>query len=1242
MVNPVQGSGNVMQKRGKLAAYKADLLAHKDGTGFRQRAESVDMHPPLAIISSSTDVQGVLEDIENFLLNDDAFASIGDNINSFGMYNVGDPGLPTVESCFAAAFASARISFRGGIIQLKAGQYNFTSTVTLPVGTSLIGELGGTILNATTANPIFKISSGNVETIRLAPAIYADGSQQTKLYNLSFFDAFGDTNPYLNLSTIIQCERGSHLRVERCTAFGKIGPVGSPPPTTRFFISYDTTTLSTRNSILQIENCQVSGVQQVVDFDIETGKNNKLLIKNNRFWVSGRLGVGVAARYTSAVAFKACNANLSHNQIWFGLDSGTPTLQTIETAFACYDPGSTVRNLTIVGNQGFYTDSTLADQDNRLIAEDNNGLSLCRAAISGNVMGGASDSNNWFIVVGDGSQSVGDINGEFAIQNIVKYFYEMNAGDEHGGIIIYVKPGSYTIDDETIFETPATGTRKGLPVALIGISDNGNFPTINFDVAAPTVGGQEMMFSHHIENIYFNGGSNYYKIMVRNAFANPDLRTPFFRNIIIKNCAFNNCSIGILSSFAAAGIEYMKDEVFIEDCQFSNTAVISNLADPTTMIAIKPTRKNGNIYIKRCYTVYGEWRGNFFAFDTTNQDTKKMIELEISDCIYTTLDCTTPLSFPVNIQDVKSAIIKNNIFDASASADEPSLVVLVTGGTNDTAKTELVFTNNYIKGGGLNPPVGLGSYYFDAQTIMHNTFEDLSYGVYCLVDYNPTAAPDEFDTINMEIDYNRCIIGANSYGFVLIGRGATATSNTVNGKITVNNNTIDCQDKAGAVGYSITSINNVYGIIVVGINSTDNISVEVSKNNINQFKGYEGTSPEIEVVIGVVGAINSKVCKNDITFTNASVARDFFGIYVSPASPSTGWSINNQMTDISENSIMSSASAILLNEVSMIYVRNTDNMTITKNRLRRISGSITWFINGISTGLGSTNGVITDNILGEALSNGGIKYKGVAHNNVRSYVARNKNQTLIQEIDCTDFKQYGYNRNTAQPYSSACLMWKSNAKVMATSPTNRNVNQLHILRDGINGDGFELNIATWTQLKEGLYYTNAYGDSANLTQTYSPCMNYAAYNPGIHYKHQIIIPLRLPNFIKITKIEIPIFWKNMNPITARTVGATGSLICGNDTDNIAKIEYITDNGVWGAGVGTTAAVTAAGGEATLNLYTNCSVYVNPTRNTTGSGANDSLTTVNCYVVLGLFVAGVITTVDLLYFAIPHAKVTYIY
>jgi len=1248
MVKPVTGSGNVMQQRGKLGAYKQDLLAHRDGTGFRQDATTVDMNPQLTFFPSAT-VQGTLEAIETFLLNDDAFVSIGDNVNSFGMFNVGAAGYPTIESCFAGALATLRLSYRGGIIQLKAGRYNFQNTVTLPPGISVIGELSGTVINADTANPIFKISESEAETIRVAPSVTADGSKQNKLYNLTFFDSFGGANPNLNLSTFITCERGSNLRVEQCAVFGKIGAAGSPPPTTRFFISYDTGTTSALNSILYLENNHIAAVQQIVDFDTEVARDNKLYVRNNRFLVSGRLGVPITNQATSAVTFRVCDATLSHNQIWFGLDIAPPSLQTIRTAFSCYDKGSSsaIKNMVVVGNQGHFFDDTLTDNDNRLLSEDNDGLEFVRSAISGNTMGGASDFN-WCVVVGDGVDSVGDINGEYALQNLVKYFYNMNLGSGHGGVTVFLRHGSYTIDDNAIFEPPATTTATGLPLALIGLNENGNFPTINFNVSVPDTNGQEMMFGHHIENVYFDGGSNYYKVMIRNEFANPDTRTPFFRNVVIKNCSFNNCSIDFISAAASAVTnEYMKNEILIEGCQFSNTAVISNMASPEDMFAITCNNKNGKIVIRKCHTISAQWRGLFFTFDSaTATDTAANCQVYIDNCVITTVDMPGGvLDYVVNVQDIKTFYFTNNTLDlASVAFGTEANGLFIKFNTDSSYEALCNITNNNFKGNN-GTVLNYAASIFGAEklNVSKNTFRNFYHCVGCSIMYFGTSTT--LHALSFNINENRFIAGSRSYGFVLVTNvHAGALTNVLTGEVNVINNSLDYTSQ-GVSFPTVTNLDNMKAPINLSVKSpivtgTDDIQVNVKNNKIREFNATLSTVTYTECCISVMGANSCNIVANDIDFRNTSSAGEFDAIYVSNNGVgSTGAPLSNinAMATIHQNRVVMTNSTGA-NE-TYIFARNVGKVQITENFLNKSGGSNALYnIKAYSEGDLSLNpystmdGVIVDNILDVNATNDlKLKDSSWQFNKVKLTVGMNKNLSVNKEIDCTHFRVYGYNRinGSANGQEHAAIMWRDNSLV-STSPSDK---QIHIINDGL--DGYGVAGAGWTTLPDGLYWTNATTDTATSPSLPNNITDYS--KVGAENKHQVIVPISIPDFCRIERIRIPIYLRNDSIFVSRTLVAGASALVGNHVGVLTQRIYELS-----------AAASFANTSTVVGTLSNAAFALDSTftdffDRLTGTVDSTPLpTSLELYVVISLQVSGTYTPVNDFYFAIPYVGVTYAY
>src|SRR5690554_536066 len=129
------GSGR-QKEGGFLAVHKQDFKAHIDGTekDYNHSAESINMSPPIDIFNNllnAETLQETLEKMANVLANSgQGFISIGDGYEA-GDFNVGDPGIATLNDAFAHAFATDRLQ-NGGIILLKAGTYYLYQNVQVP------------------------------------------------------------------------------------------------------------------------------------------------------------------------------------------------------------------------------------------------------------------------------------------------------------------------------------------------------------------------------------------------------------------------------------------------------------------------------------------------------------------------------------------------------------------------------------------------------------------------------------------------------------------------------------------------------------------------------------------------------------------------------------------------------------------------------------------------------------------------------------------------------------------------------------------------------------------------------------------------------------------------------------------------------------------------------------------------------------------------------------------------------
>lgn len=1218
-----------LQQRGRLALYKSDMISHQSGGGFRQAADTVDMDPLLAYFTQST-VQDVLAAMETFMINDDAFVSIGDGINSFGTFNVADPVYSTIEACFAAAFLTLRLSATtGGVVFVKSGQYDFINTVSLPAGVSVMGDVGGTIFNAQSPNAIFRIPECPTAVVRPFPNKETDGGQVTRIYNVTFFDALGDAVPQLETSRFLFCNRGCNLSVENCSVFGHIGAVGSPPKVTEYFIEFDTTIASGNNSIVAIINSQVSAVQQVIDFDVTAGRRNKLTIRNNRFWCSGILTApgSLLNRGQSAVAFGFCDASFTNNYIYFGLLGGST--QTITHAFCSYAVGAGTKNLVITGNQGEFEDPNVTDPNNRLIREDNNGLQNYRGFITGNSMGGNSDSTNgWFITVGDGDQTVGDVNGEFAIQQLLNHYIFYDSS-KHGGIKIYVKPGTYTINDKTNF-----GSASALNVALIGVSENGNFPRIRLEVTvpgAPDADGQDLYFGHRLENIYFDGIGARYDILVQNDYTNPDGRTIYFTNVLVKNCSFNNCGIILTTSAASTTVdEMMKNEIFIEDCQFTNAAILTNMASPQESIAIESQNKNGKLFINRCHTIKDNYVGSFLSLGSFPIDDAENLYVYIDNCVIASDAVSGSGQYMINLSTrVRGLKFTNSILDVE-NCSSPTLQYIIyvhctksLASVNQNYETELTIENNNFIGvsdGDINSCI----YFLGAEkvSISNNSFIGFAYCVKSAI----TTTTGTIRAINYKINNNRVVGRPKSYGLFQCSDFNSVGMSGLEAVVNIKDNVLDMSNQTTAA--TPTFVSGMSAPIIVDFSGLSNTTINITGNEIIDFLGV--ISDDGECCICVLDCATANIHNNTLKFTNTR-ARPFYGIYVSPGNPSAAYISNSSSANITNNTIYPYNCTQSVETGIRTY--HTQFVFITENTISVSSGTLQYSIQAWTVSTNTpTKGVLKNNIL--AVGPGviyDIRVKDPAETSAEVHidVGYNKNMSRWLHIDATKFRQYGYNRSYNR-FDEARIMWKSVLST-GTGPPSRVV---HFIDDKVAGSGA---IADWT-IPDGLYWTNASDDGYD-GYSGSPVIppTNADWDAGAHAKHQIIVPIDLPEYYTVTQIQIPIYWRNNSGFNL--IANSGAVVMvGNDVLTPTRIVELS--GVAGA-FENLWTVLLDGNDILQTLDSSTlSNHFDPYYLTTGG--SPSAAPLNMYVIIGLTASGYTQEVSGLYFAIPHIKIKITY
>ena len=233
MVSRFQGSGRE-KEGGFLATHKQDFNAHVTGGDWRHGATDIDMEPIITSLGGAT-VQQTLENLSAFIVSEGSgFISIGkaDGYDGYaaGVYNVGTPATPLLADAFAAAFADKRLQ-NGGAVLVLAGTYALLSTVSVPPGITIMGELAGTIIiGHIIEGSMFKILRGTENTriggdsgsgdLRLEAGEPLD---TTTFFNLILADNLdgyvqAGGQPIATMQTVpmVDCEIGSQFSALQC------------------------------------------------------------------------------------------------------------------------------------------------------------------------------------------------------------------------------------------------------------------------------------------------------------------------------------------------------------------------------------------------------------------------------------------------------------------------------------------------------------------------------------------------------------------------------------------------------------------------------------------------------------------------------------------------------------------------------------------------------------------------------------------------------------------------------------------------------------------------------------------------------------------------------------------------------------------------------------------------------------------------------------------------------------------
>jgi len=306
---PFKGSGR-LREGGFAATHLQDFKAHAQGNGWRHTSDQTDMNPAISIdngIFNAATVQATLEKITTFLnTTGQGFITIGDGYDTQHADFVVGSG-EDVSSAFNDAFIHPRLA-NGGVILVKAGTYRLKTTVTVPSGFVIMGEMGGTILQGEVIEqPMFIMNSATDR-----PQISSDGIlakyplDKSQFFNIVLAD---NLDGYVNsgaacMTTVpmIRCQTGSYVICTHTAFLGKMGTLGAGPGfgRTKTLYAAGFTNTTANESTLIFENCTFDGFTSIVKYD-PANINDKLIING----CNGR-AFGTEALADSTNATKNC------------------------------------------------------------------------------------------------------------------------------------------------------------------------------------------------------------------------------------------------------------------------------------------------------------------------------------------------------------------------------------------------------------------------------------------------------------------------------------------------------------------------------------------------------------------------------------------------------------------------------------------------------------------------------------------------------------------------------------------------------------------------------------------------------------------------------------------------------------------------------------------------------------------------------------------------------------------------
>jgi len=564
-----------------------NFLGHVGGTLLRHTADQIDMNLPLALYPAPT-IQATLELMANTI--GQGFITIGDG------YGTGYPRKDLYDA-FQWAFAQSRIAGKGGIIVVKAGDYVLRRTVVVPNGFTIWGEPGGSrIVSEVTSGPAFDFAfSLDREDIGTGTISSAVSSRMSRMWNLTIFDnkdgnvsSGGPSSPG---SPLILMEEGCELILENVTLVGRFTGSSITASGIQVAPSNGATPYQTP-TILRMNQCFIDAVGNGVLFDpflrpdicelvIDKTRARTYSLYPNQFFVKS--GVG-----------KVMLSNNYHLGV-------TPTGYATPSGFLnLTNPYTFVQDafISLIGNKGGLdiVDAPATNKDQsriKFIVDNRVGSGVTYKASDIGNSWGAVTGNPWYVIIGDGTHSMGDITGPYALEIVSSLSStEQDALNSRTEQIIIANPGQYIVNGPlkvTKLIGNVTATDVGLARKVTVI--------LNSDQQILSSGVYEN-FVGKAENIQFVGLNTPQRV---NSYLTDPQDETIFRNVSFVDCCayiennrrsvVENCFFGQTGAF----FDFVSLAITTD-----GTCVVNNCKFEGVGYALSQTSWHGEVYLSNC------------------------------------------------------------------------------------------------------------------------------------------------------------------------------------------------------------------------------------------------------------------------------------------------------------------------------------------------------------------------------------------------------------------------------------------------------------------------------------------------------------------------------------------------------------------------------------------------------------------------------------------------------------------